>query len=337
MTRPLWPFAAALWLVAAAAGAAEPDDPLATGRFAWKSTGPLLAPVARQDECRSVKDPTVVQVEGRWHLFVTIRSRLRTHQIEYLNFTDWAEANRAERHILQLLPGYFCAPQVFWFTPHRRWYLLFQIGNPGRQPGLLPAFSTTASIDKPDSWSTPQPLYDREPPRIARWIDFWIICDDARAYLFATSNDGKMWRAATQLADFPHGWSQPELCLTGDFFEASHTYRLKGRGDFLTVVEAQRGARRYYKAYLADKLDGVWKPLADRWESPFAGRANVTFTGARWSDSISHGELTRSGYDERMEVDPRTWKFVYQGVLDPEMAGKPYGEIPWRLGLLEKQ
>ena len=62
---------------------------------------------------------------------------------------------------------------------------------------------------------------------------------------------------------------------------------------------------------------------------------NVVFTGERWSDSISHGELLRDGYDERLEVDPSNLRFLYQGVLDRDRQGKAYGQIPWRLGILE--
>src|SRR4029079_19504708 len=86
-------------------------------RFEWGSTRPLVGPAARPDDpCISVKDPTFVRFGDRWHLFCTIRSRKRSHQIEYLNFADWTDGNAAPRHVLKLRDGYFCAPQVFWFT-----------------------------------------------------------------------------------------------------------------------------------------------------------------------------------------------------------------------------
>jgi len=44
--------------------------------------------------------------------------------------------------------------------------------------------------------------------------------------------------------------------------------------------------------------------------------------------------LIRAGNDERMLVDPDHLQFLIQGVTDGEAAGKKYGEIPWRLGLL---
>ena len=45
----------------------------------------------------------------------------------------------------------------------------------------------------------------------------------------------------------------PQIVLRDDIFEASHTYRLRGLNKYLTVVEAQGGSRRYYKAYLAER------------------------------------------------------------------------------------
>ena len=117
--------------------------------------------------------------------------------------------------------------------------------------------------------------------------------------------------------------------------KASHTYRLKGQKKFLTIIEAEGGGRRYYKAYTADRLDGDWKPLAATKEQPFAGVVNVREVAGHWTDSFSHGELLRAGYDEHLEVDPGHLSFLFQGVTDPVKEGKPYGQIPWKLGLLE--
>src|SRR5262249_8119076 len=57
--------------------------------------------------------------------------------------------------------------------------------------------------------------------------------------------------------------------------------------------------------------------------------------GAHWTDSFSHGELIRAGHDETLEVDPDNLRFLFQGVSDEAREGKKYGEIPWRLGILE--
>ena len=318
-------------------------DNLLAGRFNWIVSLPLVRPLEREGEqTYSVKDPTIVRYKGQWHLFCTIRGRERSHQIEYLRFDDWprrAGIDTAERNVLKLSDGYFCAPQVFYFTPHKHWYLIYQVIDKSRKPALQPAYSKSANIAEPNSWTRPKLLFGAQPKNVKRWIDFWVICDANRAHLFFTSLDGRMWRSETKLADFPHGWSQPEVVLQGDVFEASHTYRLKGlkkslRDKFLTIIEAQASGRRYYKAYIAERLDGQWKPLAATRDKPFAGPVNTRPTGAHWTDSFSHGELIRDGFDETLTVDFAEIRLLFQGVSDKNKAGKKYGQIPWRLGML---
>ena len=65
-----------------------------------------------------------------------------------------------------------------------------------------------------------------------------------------------------------------------------------------------------------------------------ADRARYRAAG-HWTDAISHGELLRTGTDEHLEVDPTNLRFLFQGVADEDRRGKQYGEIPWKLGLLE--
>jgi len=278
-------------------------------------------------------------------LFCTIRGKKRSHQIEYICFEDWKDVSSAKRRVLKLSEGYFCAPEVFYFTPHRQWYMIHQVIYKSRKPALQPAYSTTKDISEPNSWSKPKLLFSAQPENVKMWIDFWVICDSERAHLFFTSLDGRMWRSETKLADFPGGWSRPSVVLVGDIFEASHTYRLKGLNKFLTIVEAQAEGRRYYKAYVAERLDGQWtrqqlgpqpgsiRAGAEK-DKPFASPANTRDTGAHWTDSFSHGELIRDGYDENLVVDPARLRLLFQGVSDEDKRGKRYGEIPWRLGML---
>ncbi len=324
------------------APAAPPGrTPPLAGRWEWAVSPPLVSPAARPDDpCFGVKDPSVVFFGGRWHLFCTIRSKKRARQIEYRSFADWKEAYRAAPHVLKLTEKDFCAPQVFYFSPQKRWYLVYQVVDNARRPNHYPVYSTSTDLADPGSWTKPVELFPTHPDNVREWIDFWVICDDARAHLFFTSLDGRLWRSETRKEDFPAKWSRPAVALRGDFFEAGHTYRLRGLDKYLTLVEALDGkdsatCRRYYQAYLADRLDGPWRPLAASKERPFAGPANTRPRGAAWADSFSHGELLRAGHDEMLEVDPDNLRFVFQGVSDRARAGKKYGEIPWRLGLLE--
>ncbi len=317
------------------AGESRAVENLLAGRFNWMVSPPLIAPLQRPGEqIYSVKDPTIVRYKDRWHLFCTIRGSERSHQIEYICFNDWSSVEKAERHILKLSDEYFCAPQVFYFTPHKSWYLIYQVIDKTRKPALQPACSKSPDLADPNSWTRPELLFSAQPQNVNGWIDFWVICDADRAHLFFTSLDGRMWRSETKLADFPHGWGKPNVVLQGDIFEASHTYRLKGLDKYLTIVEAQAEGRRYYKAYLAGTLDGTWSPLADTRDKPFASPVNARDAGEHWTDSFSHGELLRDGVDQTLTVDPAAIRLLFQGVSDQDKAGKVYGQIPWRLGIL---
>lgn len=308
------------------------------GRFAWKASEPLIDPGPGRnaaDPHLAIKDPSVVFHDGRWHLFATRRQKSGKVGIEYLAFRDWSEANASPRHDLALHDQYYCAPQIFFFTPQQRWYLIYQLADSNRTPAFGPFFSTTTNVANPHSWSRPALMVTNAPAK-PKWLDFWVICDATNAHLFYTSLDGHLWRRDARKSDFPLGWSEPRLALEGDIFEASHTYKLKGLDRYLTIIEAQGGGRRYYKAYLADRLDGPWRGLADTAERPFAAVANVAQDTA-WTANISHGELLRCGVDEFMEVDPANVRFLFQGASDAEYRGPGYGGIPWRLGLLEMQ
>jgi hypothetical protein len=304
---------------------------LVSGRLRWAASEPLLRAVDHDgDRYHALKDPSIVRYQNRWHVFCTLRGQKRSHQIEYLTFSDWADAGNAQRTTLKVTSGYFCAPEVFYFRPHKKWYLIYQISDRSRTPELQPAWSTTTDISNPASWTPPKLLFADAGKGVKNWIDFWIICDEREAHLFFTSLNGQMHRSDAPLAEFPNGWSQPKVVLQDDIFEASHTYHLKGTGKYLTLVEAQAPAgRRYYKAYLANRLDGAWSPLPT-----FASPENVTFKGMPWTDSFSHGELLRDGYDETLTVDPAHPVFLFQGLNPKDRAGKNYGEFPWSLGLL---
>lgn len=302
----------------------------------WEYSRPLVAPEVRESEpSRAQKDPTVVFHGGRWHVFMTVKLPERS-AIEYVSFAAWEEADRAPRTLLKVSDSdYFCAPQVFYFEPQGLWYLIYQVGRPGAR-FMWVAYSTTRDLADPASWTPARPILDGGPtdPRRVGGLDYWVICDERRAYLFYTSLDGKMWRLWTELSEFPRGFDHCAVALEARIFEASHTYRLRGPERYLTIIEED--GRRYYKAYLADRLDGPWRPVADTAERPFAGWTNVRpAPGVEpWTDNISHGELIRDGHDQTLTVDPNDLRFVFQGMLDQDKTGRGYGQFSWRIGLL---
>jgi hypothetical protein len=302
----------------------------------WECSAPLIAAEKRDSNpSRAQKDPTVVFHGNKWHVFMTVKLPGRS-AIEYCSFEHWAQADRSERTILRISDSdYYCAPQVFYFSPHQRWYLIYQMGVPGAKK-MWVAYSTTADITDPDSWTQARAILDGgdKDPRQVGGLDYWIICDSERAYLFLTSLNGKMWRLRTSLEDFPNGFDHCELALAANIFEASHTYKIAGMNKYLTVIE--ENGRRYYKAYVADRLDGEWSPLADTADQPFASWKNVRPAPGvtPWTDNISHGELIRAGHDQTLTVDPDNLRFIFQGMWDKNKSGRGYGQFQWRIGML---
>lgn len=314
--------------------------PALAGPYAWTSTGPLISAIPdAKHPIISIKDPTAVFWNNRWQVYATTADTSGNWNMVYLNFSDWSQAAAAQPYYMDATPGfagYHCAPELFYFTPQGKWYLVYQSGPP--------TFSTTSDPSQPSTWTAPQPFFSGQPSTVSNWIDFSVICDTENCYLFFTGDNGNFYRSSTSIADFPNGFSTPQIILQaanpGDLFEASRTYKLKGTDQYLTVIEAMGGSsgQRYFRAWLSDHLDGDWVPLANAnsWGTPFLGRNNVAFDSGTpaWTQDFSHGDILRTGYDEQMEIDPANLQFFYQGV-DPAAASKApnYSQLPWQLGI----
>lgn len=322
----------------------------------WKSTGILVAP--QNDATHylySVKDPTIFHYQNRWEVYATAnmvsgpaaealqnpgtnqpsrRGGNGTFNMIYTSFADWKDAPNAKLHYMdakQGFGGYRCAPEVFYFTPQKKWYYTFQT-----QP---PVYCTSDTPDDPMSWSAPQPFFAPGTPMPNLPIDFHFIGDGEYMYMFFTGDDGNFYRSRTTYAEFPKGFSNPVVAMRGNrntVFEAGFTYKIKGTEKYLTCVEAL-GQTRYYRAYVADKLDGEWYPIEgfDTFEHPFAGKNNMTFEDGvtPWSNQVSHGEMIRENNDERMVLDPDNLMFFYQGISDADNHGD-YGKLAYKLGLI---
>ncbi len=133
--------AAALILIGPVVYGSPPAEPLSKNRTEpaafrvpamWDYNAPLIAPEQRdRDPSRAQKDPTVVFYGGKWHVFMTVKLPGRS-AIEYCSFESWEDANGSRRTILKISDSdYYCAPQVFYFSPHKKWYLIYQMGAEG--------------------------------------------------------------------------------------------------------------------------------------------------------------------------------------------------------------
>ena len=306
--------------------------------YAWSSSAVLISAVPDATHpLIAVKDPSVVYYNNQWNVYATSVDNSGSYNMVYLHFTDWSQAAAAKPYYMDATPGlsgYHCAPELFYFTPQKKWYLIYQSGPP--------QYSTADDPTQPSTWTAPQSFFANQPANVSNWIDFWVICDSANCYLFFSGDNGNFYRSQTTIANFPNGFGTPQIVMqatnAGDLFEAGNTYSLKGSTQYLTLIEAMGGnsGQRYFRAFLADSLDGEWTPVtgASSFDTPFLGENNVTFANGvtPWTVNFSHGEMIRTGYDETLQIDPGNPQFLYQG-YNPSANGDSYGQLPWQLGL----
>lgn len=287
----------------------------------WTSTGPLISP--KNSGWKSIKDPSVVKYNGTYHVYATYYDT--AYKSMYTSFTDWNNAQSAAHVSMNgSTVGNAVAPQVFYFRPHNKWYLITQWGG---------AYATTDDISRPN-WSAKKKLLQGEPTNA---LDFWVICNSTHCYLYFSRDDGVLYMSKTTIGNFPNfsGYSIVMEDHRGNgnqyLFEAPNVYKLDGQNKYLLMVEAYPSGPRMFRSWTSTSLDGPWAPLADTDANPFAGNNNVEWPSGKWADGISHGELIRSGYDERLTVDPCNLEFLYQGQAG---TSSDYNTIPYKLGLL---
>ncbi len=306
----------------------------AASTFEWASSPPLISPqLDPRQTIYAVKDPSIVHVNGRYHVFMTTAGS-SGWGLAYTSFDKWSEAPSARIVPLDkspMGPGYRAAPQVFFFAPKKTWYLIYQ--------GADPLYSSSNDISDPASWTAPKPLFAEtpdiiKPPQGNGWLDFWVICDERKCYLFNTDDHGRLLRSETDIGRFPDGFHNTVAVMsekTEDLFEASNTYRIANTQTYITLVEAISPKGRYFRIWKSDGLDGKWEPFSSAPMNTFASSGNVE---KLWSDGISHGELIRTNADQTMTIDPcRPLEYLFQG-NDPSARVDDYIKIPYRLGIL---
>ncbi len=308
------------------------------GSFSWNSSEPIIVPKMVDGlDIVAIKDPTIVRFNDRFHVYASSVARGGIYGMVHLSFADWADAPKAAFYPMKKTPGfegYVAAPQLFYFSPKKLWYLVFQSGPP--------MYATSEDPTDPTKWTPPMPFYPRTPKIIDDngGLDFWVICDAQDCHLFFSNDHGRFYKSKTPLDRFPRGFGEPVVVMedseAGRLFEACNVYKIKGSDKYLALVEAfdkSSNHRRYFRSWTADTLEGPWTVLHDDAHAPFAGARNVAFTGAPWSDDISHGEMVRDGYDETMVIDGAHLQYIYQG-FPPGSKTSDYNAIPWQLGLL---
>ena len=162
--RNIWPGCLALAAGWAASGCSgdggnPPGGCGVPAAFAWSSTGAILAPASDgTHDLVSIKDPSVVYYDDKWHVFVSTVDANGSYSMAYLTFPDWdhtADATFSSLDQTPALRGYHAAPQIFFFAPQSKWYLVFQSGPP--------QCSTNDDIENPAGWTAPQSFFAAEP------------------------------------------------------------------------------------------------------------------------------------------------------------------------------
>lgn len=294
--------------------------------FSWTSSGPIAQPKAGW---ASIKDFTVVFHEGQYIVYMTNHDTGNSWGAAMFTFDDWAGAASATQ---QPMSRTSVAPTMFYFAPKDIWVLAYQWGSTSF------SYATSTDPTDPSSWSAEKSLYNYTgslPNSGTGPIDQHVICDDTDCYLFFNGDNGEIYRSSMPIGDFPGTFGPHETIMsrsTNALFEAVAVYSIKGSDEYLMLMESIGSNGRYFSAFTATDLGGDWTDLKTAENDPFAGRTNVTFDGAAWTNDISHGDLVRYNPDQTMEVDPCNLELLYQG-RDPSSGGD-YGRLPYRPGLL---
>ncbi len=224
----------------------------------------------------------------------------------------------------------------------------------------MPVYLTNPDIADVRGWSKPTMIKTRKANN-GFWIDFWVICDQAKAHLFYTDHEGSLFRMECPIETFPEGYANQReetvLTVRGEtaqgrwrLHEGSHIYHVKKTGQYLALLEAVYphptrknywdSRSRFMFAMVADKLEGPWRRVEPELNE-FAGNPKNLFNedGSRSAyGQVSHFELIRSGYDQKLEIEDFHLQLLFQAFDASHMdSNYDYNDLPWELAVMRNQ
>lgn len=146
-------------------------------------------------------------------------------------------------------------------------------------------------------------------------------------YNTPSDGSGKLYMRKTSLSNFPKGWSTPTVALT-DSFEGANVYKSLADGKYYLTIEDMKDGR-YYELWTSNSAGGPWTKVSEKW----AHRGNLVYNADQWTTNVSHGEIIRAGYNQKMEInDINKVDFLIQGTTN--LSGE-YQQIIWDLGIIK--
>lgn len=313
----------------------------------------------------AVKDPSIVHYNGKYHLFYTSKSlRQQSGEREfetgfgYVSAPELEGLKHAKRYNMNNIVGEnLIAVQVFYFEPQKLWYVVGHKKVSGK-PNLAPVYITNTDIEDVYGWSEPR-ILETGKTNDEFWIDFWVICDDTNAYLFYSNQKGSVLRMQCPVNEFPQGFADAEeetvFTIKGKdengkwiMFEAQHIYYVKKYDKYLMVAECAYWddvrnhyidpRNRFLIGLIADNLEGTWRRIEKTEDKYFAQAGNLYNPDGGKSDytQVSHPELIRSGYNQRLETDDFEIRMIFQGFDGSQTPDDYiYDELPWELSVMQ--